>query len=291
MTAVPLDPDDVDDVDGAAISSIRAGERLPGGALAWERLGVGHRCETWLGWSETLWTPVVVKFPRPEQLGRPRARAALRREVAALAGNRHPALPELYDDGTDDALPYLVFEHVDGLALDEEIEEHGAFAALDAALLGIQVLAGLRRVHARRLAHVDIKPDNIVLRDGRPVLLDFGSARPIGAEQPEGSLIGSAGYAAPDLEAGAPISAAMDLYGLGATLYEALAGTAAFSPDLPAGDRQPPAALDRSPMADVVNALLDPDPAQRPGVDTTLRRLGDISADAGRSAWPPWARL
>ncbi len=208
-----------------------------------------------------------------------------------LAGNLHPALARIYVDGTAEPVPHVVFEHVDGDALDDEIAVHGAFAPGEVALLGAQVLAALRTVHARGLAHVDIKPANVLLRDGRPVLADFGSARAIGKAQPAGTLIGSPGYAAPDLEAGEPISAAMDVYGLGITLYEALAGCRAFDPDLPAGERPELEPLPRSDLAALITAMIDIDPLRRPGLDDAMARLGEITRDHGSPAWPEWARL
>lgn len=290
LALLHFDAENLDD-DGAPVSFYAPGDRLPGGVRAWERLGVGYRCETWLAWSPTLWCPVVVKFPRPHQLEHPRARSALTREVAALGDNLHPALARIYADGTNEPVPYVVFEHVDGLALDDEVDEHGAYEPQEVALLAASLLAGLRTVHARGCAHVDLKPANVVLRDGRPVLLDFGSARPVGAQQPPGRLIGSPGYAAPELEAGEPISAAMDLYGLGATMYEALAGQPAFDPDTAAADRPEPRALPESEVAPLVWRLLDADPGARPDIDETLRALGACCAGASQPAWPDWMLL
>jgi serine/threonine protein kinase len=281
-------PVDTDPVDGAPVSGYREGDLLPGDNLAWERLGVGHRCETWLAWSPAMWAPTVVKFPRPHQLDHPRARQTLGREVAALAGNPHPALPRLYVDGTAGAVPHLVFEFVDGSALDDEVDDRGRLAPLDAAILGWQLLAALRTVHARGLAHVDIKPANVMLRDARPILIDFGSARTLGAPQPSGKLIGSPGYAAPELEAGEPIHTSMDVFGIGVTLYEALADDWCFDPDLAAADRPAPRPLPDSPTGALVMRMLDPDPATRPDVDTTMATFGRITAAAGQSAWPEW---
>lgn len=278
----------VDDDDGKPVCAFAPGAALPGGTRAWERLGVGYRCETWLAWSATLWAPVVVKFPRPHQLDHPRARRSLCREVAALAGNLHPGLPRLYRDGTDAAQPHVVIEYVDGPALDDEIEERGAFGALDVALLATQLLAALRTVHARGLAHLDLKPANIVLRDARPVVLDFGSAREIGAPQPAGKLIGSPGYAAPELEAGAPISATMDVYGVGVVLHEALTGKVTFEPELPAEERPEPIAPPPSDAAELVTVMLDRDPAARPDVDAVLRAFGGIARGLDCPVWPDW---
>jgi serine/threonine protein kinase len=290
MLALNFDEGDVD-TDGAPVGHYLPGDLLFGDCRAWERLGVGHRCETWLGWDVRRWCPAVLKFPRPHQLDHPRARRSLGREVAALAGNEHPSLPRLYQDGTSEPVPFVVIEHVDGPAVDEEIAYSGAFSILEVGLVGVQVLAALRTVHARGLAHVDIKPANVLLRDGRPVLADFGSARSLGAEQPAGRPIGSPGYAAPDLEAGAPISAAMDVYGLGLTMYEALTGEVAFDTEIAAVDRPALAAPPPSDLADLVMAMLETDAVDRPGVDDAMRRLGAITAAGGAAAWPDWALL
>ena len=293
-TLAPLDPtppallDNAIDEDGQPVSTFAAGQLLPGGVEAWERLGVGHRCETWLAWSPTLWAPVVAKFPRPHQSGHPRARQSLRREVAALDGNLHPGLPRLYEDGTGAAEPFLVFEYVDGPALDGELDDHGPMVADEVALLGVHLLAALRTVHDRGFVHVDIKPANVLVRSGRPVLVDFGSSRRRGASQPAGLLIGSPGYAAPELEAGAPIAESMDAYGVGVTLYEALTGIPAFDPDLAAADRPAPAELPASGVTELVEALLHIDPFARPTPAQALRAFSALAASADVDAWPSW---
>lgn len=284
MLALQFDADPVDD-DGLPVSSFGAGDLLPGGGRAIERLGVGYRCETWLAWTPQMWCPAVVKFPRPHQLDHPRARVSLRREVAALGGNLHPGLPRVYSDGTGDPVPNVVFEYVDGLALDDEIDENDAMSAAEVAVLGAQLLAAVRTVHARGLAHVDIKPENVVLRDARPVLVDFGSARPLGHPQPAGCLIGSPGYAAPELEAGEPISTAMDVYGIGVTLYEARCGATAFDAAVPAGDRPHPTPLPDCDLAELVHRMLAADPAKRPTAAEALAALGAVT-----EIWPAWLR-
>lgn len=297
------------DDDGRPVWTFAPGARLPGGVEAWERLGVGHRCETWLAWSPPIWGPIVAKFPRPDQSNHPRARESLRREVAALAGNQHPGLPRLYADGTDAAEPFVLLEYVDGLALDDaldsesdvgsdgddlDVESDGAgneprpMAAHEVALLAVQVLAALRSVHDRGLVHVDLKPANLLLRNGHPVLVDFGSSRRIGAPQPAGSLIGSPGYAAPELEAGAAIDPSMDVYGLGVTLHEALTGIPTFDPDLAAADRPAPAATPDSDVARLVSRLLAVNPQDRPTAEDALRAFTALAASATPASWPSW---
>jgi serine/threonine protein kinase len=212
-----------DTEDGLAVWDWAEGCQLPGGTFGIERLGVGHRCETWLVWSVDLWAPAVLKAARPHQIHHPRALRSLQREVAALTGNLHPALPRLYADNTQDPIPHLLLEYVDGPSLADELEDNGTLSTAEAALLGAQLLPALMALHRRGLAHLDVKPDNIVLRDGRPVLIDFGSARRIGSPQPAGHPVGTEGYASPEQESCEPVSVAMDLFSLWRTLAEACA--------------------------------------------------------------------
>jgi serine/threonine protein kinase len=282
----------IDPTDDLPVWEFEPGEAITPGNLAWEPLGVGQRCETWLAWSTDLWIPVVVKLARPHQAAHPRARVAVSRECDALIRCPHPAVPRLIIDGRDGAPPYLVQEYVDGPTLDAALES-GPLAADETIALAAQLTAAVRTLHAQGLAHVDLKPDNVILRDGRPALIDLGSARDLGRPQPAGKPIGSPGYAAPELEGGAPISAAMDLYGIGTIMYEALTGEAAFDPDLPVPDRPAPGSLafpaDVPESLEVLTkSLLALDPAERPAAaDDLLVRLAECFTVAhSGELWP-----
>jgi serine/threonine protein kinase len=271
---------DLDEEDGAPIWGYAEGDLMPGGQLAVTRLGIGIRCETWLAWSTSPWCPVVVKLARPHQVEHPRASRALRRESVALAGAAHPAMPRLIADGIQSAVPHLVMEYVDGPSLADELDRAGATSGRNAVLLGAQILAVVADLHARGLAHLDLKPENVVLRDGRPVVIDYGSARVIGAEQPAGYPIGTEGYAAPEQEECRPISPTMDCYGVGAILYESLTDESIRAERrydlLPAG------------LAPVVTGLLEPDPARRLTVPQAMYALADV-LPATERPWPAWA--
>jgi serine/threonine protein kinase len=282
----------IDPTDSLPVWEFEPGEAITPGNLAWEPLGVGQRCETWLAWSTDLWIPVVVKLTRPHQAFRPRARVAVSRECDALARCPHPAVPRLIIDGRDGAPPYLVQEYVDGPTLDAALES-GPLAADEAIAMAAQLTAVVRTLHAQRMAHVDLKPDNVILRDGRPMLIDLGSARDLGRPQPAGKPIGSPGYAAPELEGGAPISAAMDLYGIGTIVYEALTGEPAFDPDVAVQDRPGPDTLGfpagvPESLERLTRSLLAVDPLERPaGADELLARLADCFTVAhGGELWP-----
>lgn len=269
---------DVDEVDGAPVWFCAPGSELPGGFLAWRRLGVGLRCETWLAWSVSLWTPAVLKLLRPHQLEHPRA---LHREVAALQGQPHPALPRLYQDATTADIPHIALEYVDGPTLNEELAASGPLSEPEVALLGAQLLTGLLALHHKRIAHVNLTPAKIVQRDMRPVLTGFGSARRIG--MPAGPL-GTPGYAAPELETGEPVSAGMDLYSLGAILHEALTGQSTYF----AVRRPTPRPPGHSRLAELVVALQHPDPANRPYAHEALTTFAE-ALPADLRPWPSWA--
>ncbi len=286
MTSAPaMDPD------GGPVWSVRSGSRLVDGHLAWRRLAVGHRCETWLAWSTERWAPAVVKIARPHQVEHPRAQLALSREAEALTNHPHPHLPLLLEDRRGQCPPHLITEYIDGPALDELLEDTGDGLTTDeVAALAAQLAGVLRWLHRRGLAHLDLTPANVLVREGVPMLIDLGAALPLGRRQPRGAPIGSAGYAAPELEAGDPIAASMDLYGLGVTLYEALTGEPAFHPDCLPIHRPHPTTLTMpdGPLADLVRDLLDPDPGHRPpDTDAVLRALPGPSASL--MMWPRFA--
>ncbi len=163
----------------------RPGEVLLAGYLATALLGDGVRCETWLCWSERHLAFVAVKLPRPTEVASSGARAALRREASALAAAHHPALPHLLDAQPDALVPHLVTELIEGPTLAALVDDEGPLEPDEVVLIGIQLAVALHHLHTvAGLVHLDVTPGNIVLRDGRPVLLDLGIASPVGSASP-----------------------------------------------------------------------------------------------------------
>lgn len=281
-----------DPEDGEPIWSLSPGERVLPDAVAWERLGVGMRCETWLAWSPSTWAPVVLKLARPGQLAGSRVRESLWREATALAACRHPDLPDLVADGHAEAIPHLLISYVDGPDLDQVLDG-GPLPPIDVMVLAWRLLAVLRSMHAAGYAHLDLTPANVVLRDGHPVLVDLGSARPLGRPQPAGRPIGTAGYTAPELEAAAPISASMDVFGVGVVLAEAALGRALFDQDVAPPDRAEVGGLlsgVHQDVAELVTLLLEPDPRRRIHCAGALAHIGRLSVrdDWEHLTWPRW---
>lgn len=270
----------VDERDGQPIWLVADGTELVPGTSAIERIAVGPTCETWLGWSRALWCPTLVKVGRP---GRPPR--SLTREVTALTGTVHPTLPRLFAADLAAEMPWIGTEFVVGPALDE-------LPAIDvglAALVTVDLLAAVRDLHRRGLAHLDVKPENVLIRDGRPVLVDFGSARPLGRRQPAGRPVGTPGFASPELEGGAAIAAAMDVFGVGATVLAALAAepygeTTCTAADVTAA--RPDLAGDAGAVALVqVLATMTGPEGRRPTVDAALLAVAELFDPACRP-WP-----
>jgi serine/threonine protein kinase len=266
LVALGTDPDD-----GGPVWAPPRGATLVPGQLAWAELATGHYCQTWLCWSVELWVPTLVKVVRPSW-SRPRWTRALGREARALRPLRHPAFARLLADGTRDELPHLVLEHLDGPALDQALDADGPLSGGDVARLGVGLLSAVRSLHATGTAHLDICPDNVLLVDRRVRLVDLGAARPLDRVLRRGEEVGTDDFVAPELAAavGGPVSAAMDVFGIGATLQAVLDPTD-----------------DDGPLREVLAGFTDPDPAARPTVDAALVEL---IAHAGRGAARPWPR-
>ena len=158
-----------------------------------------------------------------------------RHERQILASLDHPNIARLYDGGTtEDGVPYLVMELIEGTPIDQYCDEHG-LAVRERLLLFTQVCAAVQYAHQRLVIHRDIKPGNIlVTAEGVPKLLDFGIAKILdpsaGAETtllrpmtPE--------YASPEQIRGDPITTATDVYSLGVVLYRLLTGRSPYPGD------------------------------------------------------------
>jgi serine/threonine protein kinase len=156
-----------------------------------------------------------------------------RHERQILASLDHPNIARLLDGGTtDDGVPYLVMELIDGIPIDRYCEERD-LEVPERLQLFTQVCAAVQYAHQRLVIHRDIKPNNIlVTEDGTPKLLDFGIAKILdpsaGAET---TLVRpmTPEYASPEQIRGEPITTATDVYSLGVVLYRILTGKSPYA--------------------------------------------------------------
>jgi len=152
------------------------------------------------------------------------------REARAAAQLRHPGIIIVHDVVVDDGRPWIVMELIDGRSLGQAIVDDGVLSEQRAALIGLRVLDALQAAHQRGILHRDVKPHNILLDGDRVVLTDFGIAAIDGATAltATGQMVGSPAYLAPERINGRAATAAADLWGLGVTLYAAVAGRSPF---------------------------------------------------------------
>ncbi|MBP6799321.1 MAG: serine/threonine protein kinase, partial [Luteimonas sp.] len=154
--------------------------------------------------------------------------ALFRRERQTLAALSHPNIARLIDGGvTDDGIPYLVMDYVDGPTLTGYAAEHRLNVPARLRLFG-EVCDAVAAAHRQLIVHRDLKPSNILVDgDGKPKLLDFGIARLLqdaGSDEDRLPEALTPGYAAPEQYAAGPVSTATDVYALGVLLYELLLG-------------------------------------------------------------------
>jgi serine/threonine-protein kinase len=149
------------------------------------------------------------------------------REARLSAGLAHPNIVRIFDTGKDGDRPYIVMEYVDGETLEAMLRRVRTLDPPRAVDLMIQACAGLDAAHAAGLVHRDIKPQNLLVgADGVLKIVDFGIARYDDGQgmTATGTVLGTAAYLAPEQAAGESVTAAADIYALGAVLYELLTG-------------------------------------------------------------------
>jgi serine/threonine-protein kinase len=198
---------------------------LHGGRYRIERpLGHGGMATVYLAHDEELHRPVAVKLLAESLAGDAAFRERFLREARLAARLSHPNVVGVYDAGeTEEGRPYIVMEYVPGTTLDGL----GPLAPNQAVELAAQACRGLAHAHGAGLVHRDVKPQNLLLReDGTVKVADFGIARAVEATAltQAGTVLGSAAYLSPEQALGEQVTAAADVYSLGAVLYELLTG-------------------------------------------------------------------
>ncbi len=170
---------------------------------------------------------VALKRLHRQMVRDPKALARLKREFEALRTLRHPALVPVSDVITWDGDPTLVMAFIEGEDLKERIVRQGRLSASETEHVARELFGLLSLTHGSGIVHRDIKPQNVrVTESGRIYLLDFGSARLDASSQltSTGTSVGTPDYMAPELFSGSVYDPRVDVYGVGATLYECLTG-------------------------------------------------------------------
>jgi serine/threonine-protein kinase len=200
----------------------------------------------------------------------------MRREARAAARLCHPQVNTVYDFGQHGDIPYTVVELIDGPSLSDELGR-GPLHWRRAVSYCADVASALAAVHQAGLVHRDVKPGNVMIGSTGAKLVDFGISAEIGESYdpaPDGTVLGTPAYVAPERLTGGPALAASDVYALGLLLYRALTGRLPWDVDtktqlLRAHLVRNPAPLPRLPgmpeeVGHLIGRCLAKDPAARP---------------------------
>ncbi len=156
------------------------------------------------------------------------------REISFLSKIDHPNISKLLDYGENDWLVYYVMSYVEGPTLREHLQRVKQTSVRDTLRIAEDLLSALSYAHELGIVHRDVKPDNVVLAAGGPVLMDFGIARAIAQSGQDrltrsGFAVGTSTYMSPEQVAGEDdIDHRSDFYSLGCVLFECLAGRPPF---------------------------------------------------------------
>jgi len=203
-------------------------------------------------------------------------------ERQTLAALHHPRIVRLIDGGaTEDGLPYLVVDYVDGVHIDKYCDRHNLSVAARLKLF-LEVCGAVHYAHQSLVVHCDLKPSNIlVTEDGVPMLLDFGIAKlldPVSmgletniAQTRQRAFTPS--YASPEQLSGRPVTTAADVYALGVILYELLTGLSPYA----SANLDSPAAWIKSVCEDDAPAPSTTIPVETPERSSKALR-GDLDA-------------
>jgi len=227
-------------------------DRYPEGGL----LGEGGMGEVRTARDQRLCREVALKTPRADVPG---AADGLFQEASLTARLAHPGIVPVYDAGrTADGRPYYTMPVVRGQSLAEAIAETPDLAErLRLVRRFLDACEAVAYAHAQGVLHRDLKPANVMLGGfGETLVVDWGLAGPPG---PCG-VVGTRGYMAPEQAAGAPLTPAADVHGLGAVLWELLAGGPAPAERPQLTDLVPPVPAE---LVAVVDRALAPAPGDR----------------------------
>ena len=195
------------------------------------RIARGGTASVYRAVDTRLQRTVAVKLLHPHLAEDPAAAERFAREARAAAGLSHPHVVSVLDQGhAPDGTPYLVMEHVQGITLRDLLRRRGALSPREALELMDPVLDGLAAAHRAGLVHRDVKPENVLIADtGRVTVADFGLTRAVGQHTATGSVLGTVGYASPELVTGGPVDTRADVYSAGIVLFELLTGHRPFT--------------------------------------------------------------
>lgn len=204
-------------------------------------LGQGGMGSVWTADHLGLHTQVAVKFMAPELATNRDAVTRFTREAAAASRVKSPHIVQVFDHGiTDDGIPYIVMELMDGHDITHQVEKHGPLSVAATAHILAQACRALQKAHDAGIIHRDIKPDNVFLTDpnGEPFVkvLDFGIAKDSKMTElgmtGTGAMVGTPYYMSPEQVMSAKhVDHRTDVWAISLVAYFALTGAVPYTAD------------------------------------------------------------
>lgn len=270
-----------------------AGTTLAGRYDVIDLLGEGGMGEVYRARDRELDELVALKLLRPDVAGLPAWLDRFRNEVRLARRVTHRNVARTFELGEAEGTRFLTMELVDGESVGSILERRGALDVASAVRIGIGVAEALAAAHAVGVVHRDVKPDNVmVARDGRVVVTDFGIAHETRDDAGARTFAGTPAYMAPEQAAGEPASPRSDLYALGVTLFEMVAGSLPFTAQSSAAMLaarllvDPPDVREQAPgasaaFAEIVRKAMAKDPTLRyPSAEALATSLSTVVVGA-----------
>ncbi len=247
----------------------------------------------WRGYDETLGRPVAVKVLSPRLAEDQSFRDRLRQEALAAARLCHPHITGIFDFGESPlndhlTVPYVVMELNDGESVAARLGRQGPLPWREAVTVAVEVASALATAHGRGVVHRDVTPANVMLTVTGAKVVDFGISAIVGERDaaPDGSLLGTPAYLAPERLGGAQVAAATDVYALGLLLYRLLTGRLPWPAETTAealrahlyADPDPLPALPSLPesVGELCLRCLAKAPGDRPDAASVARALAEV---------------
>jgi serine/threonine protein kinase len=268
---------------GSINGLLAEGASVASGYEVLSHLSRGRSLDVYDAWSIERDCRCIAKVVRPDRQAA-RVRRRLAREGELLIGLTHPHIVRAYELRRRPRT-VLILETLEGETVEHMIETAPRrLAVADVAHLGVQLCSAIGYLHRRGFLHLDLKPSNVIVQNGQARVIDLSLSRRPGP-MPRGA--GTPPYLSPEQARGGRSDTATDVWGIGATLYEAATGARPF-PD--ARHRSYPqlerralsvAASRRAParFTAVLDACISPEPSDRPSVAELADELDAVIGD------------
>lgn len=264
------------------------------------QIGCGGMATVYLAMDEILGRSVAVKMVHPHLLDRPETIQRFANEAKAVAQLSHENVVRIFDYGEENGKRFLVMEYVEGVVLNDLLDQRPPLPALVVLGLMKQILSGLQAAHRESIYHRDIKPGNVMIdKNGCVKIRDFGIAFLAHQESITltGTFVGSPNYISPEQAEGKALSGKTDVFSVGALAFQCITGAPPFQAEnahatihrilheeAPKADQLNPRTL--FGLVDIVDKCLNKSISHRPDAEECCALIDNLLAADGLKTGP-----